>query len=105
MRPRISWTICLIAVLFAGSLRAASELALTGGTIYVSRNSAPIANGSVLVRDGKIVGIGSNKNLKIPTRAEVIDCHGKFIVAGFWNSHVHILTPALLNAEARPSKE
>jgi imidazolonepropionase-like amidohydrolase len=34
----------------------------------------------------------------------VIDCKGLVVTAGFWNSHVHILTPGLLHAETLPSQ-
>jgi imidazolonepropionase-like amidohydrolase len=36
--------------------------------------------------------------VRIPDEAQVIDCSGKFVTAGFWNSHVHIFTPGLLHA-------
>jgi imidazolonepropionase-like amidohydrolase len=29
----------------------------------------------------------------------VIDCKGLVVTAGFWNSHVHILTPGLVHAD------
>ncbi len=30
--------------------------------------------------------------MKVPASVQVIDCTGKVIVAGFWNSHVHFET-------------
>jgi len=33
--------------------------------------------------------VGSRNQWKVPKSARVIDCTGKVIVAGFWNSHVH----------------
>jgi imidazolonepropionase-like amidohydrolase len=35
----------------------------------------------------------------------VIDCKGLTVTAGFWNSHVHILTPGLLHARDASVKE
>jgi imidazolonepropionase-like amidohydrolase len=35
----------------------------------------------------------------------VLDCHGLVVTAGFWNSHVHILTPALLHADGLSSEQ
>ena len=36
--------------------------------------------------------------MRIPRDAERIDLHGGCVTAGFWNSHVHLMTPPLLNA-------
>jgi cytosine/adenosine deaminase-related metal-dependent hydrolase len=47
----------------------------------------------VLIEDGKINSVtsGGHKH-NLPVSAEQIDCKGKVIVAGFWNSHVHFET-------------
>lgn len=34
----------------------------------------------------------------------MIDCKGLIVTAGFWNSHVHILTPALLHVQGSDAK-
>jgi len=39
--------------------------------------------------NGIITAIGGRSDVQIPQDASVIDCTGKTIVAGFWNSHVH----------------
>ena len=38
-----------------------------------------------------------------PADARVIDCTGKTIVAGFWNSHVHFTEAAWKNAGSAPA--
>ena len=86
-----------LALLFASSLIAA-DLALVGGTVYVSPGAAPVGNGVIVVHDGVISAVGPRGSVPVPPGARVLDCAGKFIFAGFWNSHVHILTPALLHA-------
>jgi cytosine/adenosine deaminase-related metal-dependent hydrolase len=43
----------------------------------------------VLIHNGRIASVGSRNQWKVPKSARVIDCTGKVIVAGFWNSHVH----------------
>jgi len=68
---------------------AREDLALVGGTIYVSPMSEPIRNGVVLVHDGKISAIGAREALRVPTGFQTLDCSGRTITAGFWNSHVH----------------
>ena len=47
-----------------------------------------IANGAVLLRDGKISGVGSN--LAAPPDAVVIDGSGKFVTPGLVDTHSHL---------------
>jgi len=62
-------------------------------------------NGAILVHAGRILAVGPNATIKISSRATVIDCNGLVVTAGFWNSHVHILTPGLLHAEKLSSEQ
>jgi len=62
-------------------------------------------NGAILVHAGRILAVGPNATITISSRATVIDCNGLVVTAGFWNSHVHILTPGLLHAEKLSSEQ
>ncbi len=99
MRNRLFCLFLLVCALFECSLSRASDLALVGAKIYLSPNKQAIENGSILVHDGKIVAVGASAKVKVPRDATIIDCKGLVVTAGFWNSHVHILTPGLLHAE------
>ena len=66
-----------------------SSLALIGAKIYPSPTTTPIINGTVLIKNGRIVAVAERTQIKIPRDATVIDCTGLTLVAGFWNSHVH----------------
>jgi imidazolonepropionase-like amidohydrolase len=68
------------------------DLVLQGGKVYSSPTANPVENAIVLIRNGRIVAVAKPGELKIPKPAHVVDCTGKVIVAGFWNSHVHFLT-------------
>src|SRR5262249_36874176 len=65
----------------------------------------PIENGSTVVRDGLIFFVGPSSTIKIPRSATIIDCRGLVVTAGFWNSHVHILAPALLHIQDSDAKK
>jgi predicted amidohydrolase YtcJ len=67
------------------------ELVLTGGTIYAAPTEDPIANGVVVIRDGRIADIGRQGSVVIPEAAARLDCSGLTVAAGFWNSHVHFM--------------
>ena len=105
MRIRIPLTVLLLCVLFACDLSRASDLVLVGARIYSSPTETPIENGAILVHDGRILAVGPSASMKFPRGATVVDCGGLVITAGFWNSHVHILTPSLLHAEKLPSDQ
>jgi len=66
-----------------------ADLVLRGGTVYPAPGVRAIHDAVVVIRGGKIAVIGKSKNVRVPRSATVLDCSGKVIVAGFWNSHVH----------------
>ncbi len=81
------------------------DLALVGAKIYPSPTEPAIENGAIFVHDGRIVAVGPSAMTAIPKHALILDCKGLVVTAGFWNSHVHILTPGLLHAEKAPSEQ
>ena len=105
MQFRSFYHFLLLWVLFACGLARASDLALVGAKIYPSPTEQAIENGSILVHDGRIVAFGPGAAIKVPLDGTVIDCRGLVVTAGFWNSHVHILTPGLLHAEKLSSEQ
>jgi imidazolonepropionase-like amidohydrolase len=79
------------SVSFPTAADNAGALALVGGTVYSSPTTAPLHDAVVLTSNGKITLVGKRSEVKIPKDVHVIDCSGKTIVAGFWNSHVHFI--------------
>lgn len=78
-------------------------LALVDGTVYVSPTAEPLAHAVVLASGGRITAVGKGGEIRIPKNALVIDCSGKTIVAGFWNSHVHFTEAAWNKAATAPA--
>ena len=103
MRVRLALLLTVLCI--AIGMARAADLALTGAKIYTSPTDPPIESGSIVVRDGLIVSVGPSSAIKIPHSAKVIDCKGLVITAGFWNSHVHILPPALLHAKDSDARQ
>jgi imidazolonepropionase-like amidohydrolase len=116
MRSCIGWQAAKLAVFYGlasvcaarpASAQRGSDtthiLALVGGKIYRSPDSAPLDDGVVLVRDGLIAAIGRRDAVAIPAGAEVLDCSLSAIVAGFWNSHVHFTEPHWSGADTLPA--
>ncbi|HEX7289448.1 MAG TPA: amidohydrolase family protein [Candidatus Angelobacter sp.] len=84
---------------------AKHRLALVGARIYPAPQAQPISDGVVLIENGKIVAVGKKGTVRIPADAETLDCTGRTIVAGFWNSHVHFTEPKWLNAAGLPAAQ
>lgn len=66
-------------------------IALVGAKIYPNPTGSPIPDGVVLIRNGKIVAVGSKKTITVSKSDSVLDCHGLTLTAAFWNCHVHFI--------------
>jgi imidazolonepropionase-like amidohydrolase len=77
------------AAVTSGVAASAETLVLKGGTLIGSPDAAPLADAVVVTTDGVIRAAGRASEVQIHDSAHVLDCTGKTIVAGFWNSHVH----------------
>ena len=69
----------VLAALLATSANAAT-IAITGGTVLTAVGETSIANGTVIIRDGRITAVGAG--LVVPAGATVIDATGKFVTPG-----------------------
>lgn len=105
MRSRTIFFVLLVAILALSISGFASDLALVHAKIYPSASESPIVDGAILVHAGTITDVGPSATIKVPPGAIVVDCRGFAVTAGFWNSHVHILTPGLLHTEKRTSND
>ena len=77
---------------------APESLAIVGARLYSSPDATPIADSVVVVKDGRIVSAGSRADTPVPSGVRLLDAHGAVLAAGFWNSHIHFMTPDVLNA-------
>lgn len=92
----------LLLVFGACCYGAPEEFALVGARIYSAPTEAPIDSGVIVIRDGKIASVGTQK---VRSKVRTIDCKGKTIVAGFWNNHVHFTEPKWDPAATLPAKQ
>ena len=87
------------------SIEGSTVLALVGAKVYASPTAVPIENAIVVTRDGKVVEVGRGGQVQVPKNAQVIDCRGKVITAGFWNSHVHFTEDVWNGAANAPAEK
>jgi imidazolonepropionase-like amidohydrolase len=78
-RESILFTLLLLAT----QGLAAQTVAITGGRVYTIAG-APIENGTVLIRDGRVEQVGAN--VSIPANATRVDASGKWVTPGLINA-------------------
>ncbi len=64
------------------------QIHIKNATIWTSEDQGVLQNSDILIADGKIKRIG--KNLKTPSRYQVIDATGMHLTAGIIDEHSHI---------------
>ncbi len=62
---------------------------LRGARIVTMKGDEVIERGDVLVKDNRIVAVGTSGSVQAPADARVIDVSGKTIVPGFVDTHAH----------------
>jgi len=91
------------SVVASGTAASAQTLVLRGGTVYASADAAPLPDAVVVVSGGVISAVGGASDVQVPPDPRVIDCTGKTVVAGFWNSHVHFTEAVWKSAANGPA--
>lgn len=70
------------AALAIASGARAQTIAISGGRVFPV-SGAPIDNGTVLIRDGRVVAVGAN--VTVPADAQRVDATGKWVTPGIFN--------------------
>ena len=64
-------------------------VALVGGRIVTMGPEGEIADGTILIKDNRILKVGSRNSIQIPTDAKIIDISGQVVLPGFVDTHAH----------------
>lgn len=83
----MKYTLCLLAVSCAWAQE--TPIAFTGARV-IPVSGPEIANGTVVVQNGKILAVGAAASVQIPAGAQRQDAAGKVIMPGLVDSHSHI---------------
>ena len=102
MRPFLVTCVFLCASALAQTPSSGGGILLRGGTVHTVSGPV-IENGSVLMRNGKIVGVG--KNLTAPAGYQVIDITGKDVYPGMIDSASRLGIESLAREEASDAEE
>ena len=66
-----------------------APLCLINGLLIDGTGADAIADGAVVIQDGRILAAGPHSQVMVPSNAKIIDAQGGTILPGFINAHVH----------------
>jgi imidazolonepropionase-like amidohydrolase len=96
---QIARTALLAALILSLPVKAAEKPATTvvylGATLIDTGTGTTRPNVAIFTRDGRIIEIRSGGEVIARNGQELVDVHGKFIIPGLVNSHVHTATVAV----------
>jgi imidazolonepropionase-like amidohydrolase len=104
-RTKTLLSLSITSILCLGtSLALAQDLFITNGRI-LDGNGGVIANGSVLIQNGRIVSVGARPP-EMRNNTQTIDAGGRTVMPGFVEGHRHVITgdPATWLAERAPAQ-
>jgi imidazolonepropionase-like amidohydrolase len=64
--------------------------AFTGARVIDGTDRPPIENATIVVREGRIVGVGPAASVTIPAGAQRVSLTGKTVIPGIVNAHGHV---------------
>jgi imidazolonepropionase-like amidohydrolase len=105
MRSFVFSAVSFLTAAAAASPPSAEPLLIAAEKIYTSPDAPTLANGSVLLREGRIAAVADERSrIAIPAGTRTSECRG-IVVAGFQNNHVHFMGGAFDGAAGRPAAE
>jgi predicted amidohydrolase YtcJ len=105
---RLRW-LFLAAVLVSGEAAAspAADLVLRGGRVWAGKGRPPAT--AIAVKDGRVAAVGGDADVQslIGPSTRVVDLHGRLVVPGFNDAHVHFLSGGfgLLSVDLRDARD
>ncbi|MFJ4841714.1 amidohydrolase family protein [Streptomyces sp. NPDC088746] len=76
-----------------GAVRGGS-LVIRGGTLLDPATGEVTENAVVVIRDGTVRAAGPRGSVGIPGDADVLDAHGRWVLPGLVDAHIHLSTAA-----------
>jgi len=77
------------------SFDAHGTVALTNIRILPMKGEAVVENGVVLIKDRRIMAVGTTSTVKIPAETKVIDLSGATVMPGFIDLHFHLFSTSV----------
>lgn len=69
-----------------------SSRAIRGATLIDGTGRDPVHNATVLIEDSRIVSVGPDSRVSLPSDVEIIDASGRTLLPGMIDCHVHVMS-------------
>src|SRR5438034_2002777 len=96
MERIVKRTLVLLVIVFASSVATRysqgagqASLAFTDITVIDATGAAPKPQMMVIIAGDTIATVETYRKDRVPKDAQIIDAHGKFVIPGLWDMHVH----------------
>lgn len=91
MKIKILFVLFVTFGLVPNVAQAAELKAFVGGTLVDGTGGKVIHDSVILVKDERIVAVGTEKELEVPNGYDVISTEGMTVLPGLWDMHVHLM--------------
>lgn len=71
-------------------------IVLLGATVFDGTGAEALPDATVVLEGDQIRAIGPRDRVRVPRRAQVVDCEGRYVVPGLIDTHVHFFQSASL---------
>ncbi|MFG2591862.1 amidohydrolase family protein [Streptomyces sp. NPDC048438] len=78
----------------SGGAARGGSLVIRGGTLLDPATGEVTENAVVVIRDGTVRAAGARGSVGIPSGVEVLDAHGRWVLPGLVDAHIHLSTAA-----------
>ncbi|MGW2014615.1 amidohydrolase family protein [Streptomyces sp. NPDC001927] len=78
----------------ADARRSGGSLLIRGGSLLDPDTGAVVEDASVLIMDGTVRAAGPQGSVTVPRGVEVLEAHGRWILPGLIDAHIHLSTAA-----------
>src|ERR1700722_4076370 len=68
---------------------ANSTTYITHVTVIDTENGKKIHNRTVIISGDRILEVRDSKSVRPPADAKIVEGHGKYLIPGLWDMHVH----------------
>jgi imidazolonepropionase-like amidohydrolase len=89
----------VVAAIFAAPILAAAQTTAVVGARLIDGRGGVIENGTLVIRDGRIVAAGPAAQTTVPAGAERVDAAGATIIPGLINAHGHLTSAVGMRSE------
>lgn len=90
MTRRLRWLPVLLALACADPGDGTGVTALTGAAVVDVATGTTLPDAVVLIRDGRILAVGSRADVRIPGNAQVEELPGRTLIPGLIDAHAHL---------------